>query len=58
MYSLRREHNHESITERWQALDEYFVCITECDINDQFCVTTCLTKHLKIDDGSDLSMAT
>ena len=20
--------------------DEYFVCITECDINDQVCVTT------------------
>mgnify|MGYP007000081765 len=36
---------------------EYFVCISACDIYDQTCVTTCLTTHLQIDDGSDLSIA-
>ena len=35
------------------ALEDYFVCITECDLNDQNCVTSCLVTHLKIDDGSD-----
>jgi len=51
MYSLKQEHQHQSIGERWQALDEYFVCISACDIHDQTCVTTCLTTHLQIDDG-------
>ncbi|QNI92474.1 hypothetical protein SynBOUM118_02129 [Synechococcus sp. BOUM118] len=56
MYSLKNEHEHLSITERWEALDEYFVCISECDLDDGTCVTTCLRTHLQIDDGSDLSM--
>ena len=45
------------MTERWDALEDYFVCITECDLNDQNCVTSCLVTHLKIDDGSDASFA-
>ena len=56
MYSLKQEHQHQSIGERWEALDEYFVCISACEIHDQTCVTTCLTTHLQIDDGSDLSI--
>ena len=58
MYALKNEHQHESIGERWAALDEYFVCITECDLNDQTCVTRCLVNHLKIDDGTDAVMTT
>ena len=56
MYALKNEHQHESIDERWAALDEYFVCITECDLNDQTCVTRCLVTHLKIDDGTEAGM--
>ena len=56
MYALKNEHQHESIGERWAALDEYFVCITECDLNDQTCVTRCLVTHLKIDDGTEAGM--
>ena len=57
MYALKNEHQHESIGERWAALDEYFVCITECDLNDQTCVTRCLVTHLKIDDGTEENTA-
>lgn len=57
MYALKNEHDHQSITERWQALDDYFVCITKCEIDDQICVTNCLVSHLKVDDGSDLPKA-
>ena len=49
----RQDHEPKSISERWQALDDYFNCITECDLNDQNCVTSCLINHLKIDDGSN-----
>ena len=56
MYALKNEHQHESIGERWAALDEYFVCITECDLNDQTCITRCLVTHLKIDDGTEANM--
>ena len=52
----QNEHEHQSIAERWEALDEYFVCISECDLDDGTCVTTCLRTYLQIDDGSDLSM--
>tara|TARA_Y100000746_G_scaffold14616_1_gene11767 strand:+ start:413 stop:589 length:177 start_codon:yes stop_codon:yes gene_type:complete len=53
MYAANQESSQSSISERWDALEEYFVCITECDLNDQNCVTSCLTTHLKINDGSD-----
>ena len=53
----RQDQEHQSISERWQALDDYFICITECDLNDQNCITSCLVNHLKIDDGSDTSEA-
>ena len=53
MYALKNEHQRESIGERWAALDQYFVCITECGLNDQTCVTRCLVTHLKIDDGTE-----
>lgn len=52
MYEQKKESIQSSITERWDALEAYFVCITECDLNDQNCVTSCLVTHLKIDDGS------
>ena len=54
MYAIKNEHDHSSITERWDALEDYFVCISECDINDQTCTTRCLSSHLELDDGSDL----
>ena len=53
MYESKQESGQSSISERWDALEEYFVCITECDLNDENCVTSCLTTHLKIKDGSD-----
>ena len=57
MYELKTESIQSSITERWDALDDYFVCITECDLNDENCITSCLVTHLKIDDGSDPAVA-
>ena len=53
MYAIKNEDGHRSISERWDALEEYFMCITTCDINDQNCVTQCLVTHLEISDGSD-----
>ena len=52
MYELKKESLQSSITEMWDALEDYFVCITECDLNDENCITSCLLTHLKIDDGS------
>jgi hypothetical protein len=57
MHELRSATDQGSITERWDALEDYFVCITECDLNDQNCITSCLVTHLKIDDGSDPALA-
>ena len=57
MVEIAGERSKCSMTERWDALDDYFVCITECDLTDQNCVTSCLITHLKIDDGSDSELA-
>ena len=57
MHELKQTTDQGSITERWGALEDYFVCITECDLNDQNCITSCLVTHLKIDDGSDPALA-
>jgi|TARA_B100000035_G_scaffold305249_1_gene305863 hypothetical protein len=57
MHELKQTTDQGSITERWDALEDYFVCITECDLNDQNCITSCLVTHLKIDDGSDPALA-
>ena len=57
MHELKSTTDQGSITERWDALEDYFVCITECDLNDQNCITSCLVTHLKIDDGSDPALA-
>ncbi|QNI59514.1 hypothetical protein SynBIOSU31_02652 [Synechococcus sp. BIOS-U3-1] len=57
MYDLKKEPLQSSITERWDALEDYFVCITECDLNDEYCITSCLVNHLKIDDGSECFVA-
>jgi hypothetical protein len=57
MHELKNTTDQGSITERWDALEDYFVCITECDLNDQNCITSCLVTHLKIDDGSDPALA-
>ena len=56
MYALNNEHGHSSISERWDALEEYFVCVTDCDPNDMTCATRCMVTHLHIDDGNDLDM--
>ena len=50
MHSIKGEHSHSSIIERWQAIEEYFVCISECDLYDQVCTTRCVLTHLKVDD--------
>jgi hypothetical protein len=50
MHSIKGEHSHSSIFERWQAVDEYFICISECDLSDQVCTTRCVLTHLKVDD--------
>ena len=52
MELIKDDHQHKSITERWNELDAYFECITECDINDQNCVTRCLVGHLQIENGA------
>ena len=57
MYELKKESIQSSITERWDALEDYFVCITECNLNDENCITSCLMTHLKIDDGSEPAVA-
>ena len=54
MNAIKNEDGHRSIAERWDALEEYFSCITTCDINDQNCVSQCLVTHLEIDDGSGI----
>ena len=54
MHSIKGEHSHASILERWQAIDEYFVCISECDLYDQVCTTRCVLTHLKADDGAHM----
>ena len=57
MYELKNESLQSSVTERWDALEDYFVCITECDLNDKNCITSCHVTHLNIDDGSASSAA-
>ena len=57
MYAVNNEHSHASISERWDALEEYFICISECDLGDHSCTTRCMVTHLHIDDGSDLELA-
>ena len=47
MRAFKNEHTFKSITERWQAVDAYFECITSCDLNDGVCVTMCMAKHLE-----------
>ena len=47
MRAFKNEHAFKSITERWQAVDAYFECITSCDLNDGVCVTMCMAKHLE-----------
>ena len=54
MYVISNEGRHESITERWDALEDYFVCISECDLNDMTCATRCMVKHLRIENDSDI----
>ena len=58
MHSIKGEHSHATIIERWQAVDEYFVCISECDLNDQVCTTRCVLTHLKADDDEPMTDVT
>ncbi|AII45442.1 hypothetical protein KR49_03055 [Synechococcus sp. KORDI-49] len=43
------------LSERWAAVDDYFVCITECSLDDGTCVTRCMETHLKQDGASGAS---
>ncbi|EHA63509.1 hypothetical protein Syn8016DRAFT_0550 [Synechococcus sp. WH 8016] len=47
MRAFKNEHDCESITERWEAVDAYLECVTSCGLYDGVCVTTCITKHLE-----------
>lgn len=38
------------LSERWAAVDDYFVCITECSLDDGTCITRCMETHLKPED--------
>lgn len=51
MHSIKDEHKHSTIAERWQAVDEYFVCVSECDLSDMICTTRCVLTHLKVDEA-------
>jgi len=37
--------------ERWDAVDQYFVCISECSLDDGECVTQCV-EVLKVQQTS------
>ena len=47
MRAFKNEHEFTSITERWNAVDAYFECVTSCDISDGTCITMCISKHLE-----------
>jgi hypothetical protein len=47
--SHQAEHNHG---DRWSAVDNYLICISECDLNDGTCITRCLDTHLKEEDDT------
>ena len=36
---------------RWDAVDNYLVCISECSLDDGACVTHCMEVHLKPEDN-------
>ena len=36
--------------------DEYFECISECEIHDDDCTDFCVTNHLKNDDPAQLNV--
>lgn len=36
--------------DRWSAVDDYLVCITECSLDDGACITRCMEVHLKPDE--------
>ena len=57
MYELKKDSIQSSIAERWEALEDYFICITERDLYDENCITSCLVTHLKIDDVSESVVA-
>ena len=47
MRAFKNEHQCESITQRWEAVDAYLECVTSCGLYDGDCVTRCITKHLE-----------
>ena len=39
----RQEHTGQTQqVERWDAIEQYFVCISECSLHDGECVTHCV----------------
>ena len=42
-----------SLGERWAAVDDYLICITECSLNDGTCITRCMETHLKPEDPAN-----
>ena len=44
--TFSNEHGVASIAERWLTVDNYFECITECDLEDPVCITKCMFAHL------------
>ena len=48
--TFSNEHSVASIAERWLTVDNYFECVTECDLEDQVCITKCMVAHLSGDE--------
>ena len=54
---LKAECDQKPLADSWEALDSYFVCISECSMNDHVCVSSCLDQHLNSNDGMSPSLA-
>lgn len=50
METFQRE-TSSSQADRWDAVDNYLVCISECSLDDGACVTRCMEVHLKPEDN-------
>ena len=53
--AFRGEHLASTISERWRLVDQYFDCITQCNLDDETCVSQCMRIHLKPQQASELS---
>ena len=47
MDNIKTYQQAASQSDRWDAVDNYLVCVSECDLNDGTCVTHCVETHLR-----------